>query len=105
MPYRSEWDTDAGATNNDCGPASIAMVLDHYGENVKIDEIFAKTGADKGMISVNQLQKAIAAYGYTSNYEKNVTPARIKELIDKDLPPIALIHYGSLVSKIGRAHV
>jgi ABC-type bacteriocin/lantibiotic exporter with double-glycine peptidase domain len=98
VPYKSQWDDDAKGTRNDCGPASIAMLLNYYGENVKTDDVFARTGAGQGLITINQIQKAIASYGYTSTYEKNQTPARIKELIDKDTPPMLLVHYGSLNS-------
>lgn len=98
VAYKSQWDTDAGGTKNDCGPTSIAQILNYYGENLTTDQVFAATGAGLGLISIAQMQKAIASFGYTSHYEKGQSPARLKELIDQDMPVIMLVHYGSLIS-------
>jgi ABC-type bacteriocin/lantibiotic exporter with double-glycine peptidase domain len=98
VPYKSQWDADAKGTRNDCGPASIAMILNFYGERVTTDQVFKETGAGPNLITINQLQKAISAFGYTSHYEQNVSPQRIKDLIDRDTPSILLVHYGSLNS-------
>lgn len=98
VPYKSQWDDDAKGTQNDCGPASIAMILNYFGENVTTDQVFQKTGAGKGLISVAQMQAAIAAFGYTSERRLNQTFNDVKKLIDSNIPFIALVHYGSLKS-------
>ncbi len=98
VKYKSQWDNDAGKTKNDCGPASIAMILNYYGESLTTDTVFEKTEADQGLIGWDELQKAIKSFGYIPHLERNATPERIRELIDQNLPPIVLVHYGSLNS-------
>lgn len=98
VPFKSQWDSDAEATRNDCGPASIAMVLNHLGIKASTDAVFAKTGAGLGLITVAQLQKAITAYGLRSEFLTNCTPEKLKELLEQGIAPIALVHYGSLKS-------
>lgn len=98
VPYKSQWDADAVGTNNDCGPASIAMILNYYGENLTTDQVFRATGAGQGLISFLQMKKAIESFGYVYHEERNTTPDRIYQLLQNDTPPIALVHYGSLES-------
>lgn len=98
VPYKSQWDSDADKTGNDCGPASIAMILNYFGENLTTNQVFDKTGADQGLISVSQMQKAISAFGYSSMRKLSQTPVLLKSYIDQNLPVIALVHYGSLNS-------
>ena len=38
-PYKSQWDPDAGKGWNNCGPASIAMVLGYYGKDISVDDV------------------------------------------------------------------
>jgi len=98
--YKSQWDNDATGTINDCGPTCIAMILNYYGEKTTTDEIFKKTGASVNtLINFQQLYNAISFYGYTYELIRNSNPQKIKELIDKGIPPIALIHYGDLSSR------
>jgi len=99
VPYKSQWDDDARGTINDCGPASVAMILNFYGLNVTTDEVFGRTGAGSGMISVQQLQQAIASYGFSSRYIKGSSPTELKRLIDNGIPVICLVHYGDLSSR------
>jgi predicted double-glycine peptidase len=96
--YKSQWDDDAKASNNDCGPASIAMILNYYGLNVTTDQVFAKTGADGGLISIAKMQNAIINLGYESEFKKNISVDDLKNYINQDIPVIALVHYGSLNS-------
>lgn len=100
VPYKSQWDGDAGKTANDCGPTSIAMILNYYekADRYTTNEVFDKTGAGQGLISFDQLEKAISALGYTYTREYSCTPARLKQLLDQDTPPIALVKYGNLKS-------
>lgn len=99
VPYKSQWDSDAKASKNDCGATSIAMILEFYGLNVTSDEVFKETGAGPGCITIPQLQKAISAFGFTNKYEKGQSTQRLKGLIDNGIPVIALVHYGDLSSR------
>lgn len=96
--YLSQWDPTAGGTNNDCGPACLAMTLNFYGEKLTVNEVFKKTGAGTGLISWTQLQTAVKAFGYIPHLERKATLDRVKLLIDAFTPPILLVHYGSLLS-------
>lgn len=98
VPYKSQWDADAGKTFNDCGPASIAMFLAYDGVQATTDEVFTKTGAGQGLIDIAHMQKALNEYGYTSTFVTGQSPDKIKQLIDSDTPVIALVHYGDLKS-------
>lgn len=98
VPYKSQWDDDARKTNNDCGPASIAMILNYFGENYTTDQIFQKTGAGQGLINIGQIQKAISACGYESTFQANLSVDNLRRILDQKVPVIALVHYGSLNS-------
>lgn len=98
VPYKSQWDQDAGRSNNDCGPASIAMVLNYYGEKLTTDAVHVLTEAGGGLIGFSQLLTAIRALGYQGERLARQTPEVIKQYIDKDIPVIALVKYGSLES-------
>jgi hypothetical protein len=99
VPYSSQWDSDAQGTQNDCGPCSIKMILNFFGENVTTDQIFKLAGAGGGLITVAQLQKAIKALGYESKWLINQAPNNIKSYIDQGIPVIPLVRYKDLQSK------
>lgn len=96
VPYKSQWDDDAKGTQNDCGPASIAMILNYYGEKLTTDQVYQKTEAGAGLIGIDQMIKAIEAFGYTSFRKVQSNVAELKSYLDKGLPAIALVKYGSL---------
>lgn len=98
VPYSSQWDQDAKRTNNDCGPASIKMILNYFGENVTTDQVFDLTGAGKGLISISQMKTGISKLGYTAQYVPTGSVELLKGYIDKGIPVIVLVHYGSLNS-------
>lgn len=98
VPYKSQWDDDARGTANDCGPSSISMILNYYGEQTTTDQIYKATGAGLGLITIAQMQKAITSHGYDSQFKQNVSIEELKGLLDKNIPVIALVHYGSLNS-------
>jgi len=98
--YKSQWDNDASGSNDDCGPACLAQILNFYGENVTTDEIFWKTGAaSNALITFAQLYRAISSYGYNDELFINSNRDKIKELINKGIPAVALVHYGNLSTR------
>ena len=99
VAYKSQWDDDARGTKNDCGPACLAMILNYYGENVTTDEVFGRTGAGSGLITIHQLQQAISSYGYSSKYIKGSSPDELKKLVSAGIPVVTLVHYGDLSSR------
>lgn len=99
VPYKSQWDDDATATVNDCGPASIAMILSFYNKELSTNDVFYASGAGQGYVTFAQMTKAIADYGFKYDILNGQSIAKLKSLIDQGLPPIALIHYGALSSR------
>ena len=100
VKFKSQWDSDGGISKDDCGPTCLAMILNYYGEKVTTDEVFKATGAgiDK-YVTISQLIKAGNKWGYKGHWEINCTEKRLEQLLDKRLPPIALIHYEPLSSR------
>jgi putative cell wall-binding protein/uncharacterized protein YvpB len=43
VPFQSQWDFDAQNGGNDCGPASLTMVLHYYGKPVQFADVSAAT--------------------------------------------------------------
>lgn len=100
VPYASQWDISANLSKDDCGPACISMILNYYGENTNINDVFTKTGAKKdSLISIAQMQTAIKSWGYESTYEIGKTWDDCRKLLNENTPVILLIHYGPLSSR------
>lgn len=98
VAFKSQWDQDAGRSNNDCGPASIAMILNFYGEKLTTDAVHVLTEAGSGLIGFNHLLKAISALGYKGERLARQSPSVIKSYLDMNIPVIVLVKYGSLES-------
>lgn len=100
VAYSSQWDSDAALSKDDCGPACIKMVLNFFGENLTIDQIFKKTGAPvNSLISIPQMITAITAYGYKATYFTGQTIDQLKNYLQQGIPVITLVHYGALTSR------
>jgi hypothetical protein len=99
VPYKSQWDNDATSSSNDCGPASVAMVLSYFGKTVSTDEVSRLANAGTGLVSVNQLKQAVSSLGFASSFVTSLTPALIDDSLKNNTPLIVLVHYGSLVSR------
>jgi hypothetical protein len=96
IPYKSQYDPDADEFRNDCGPASLAMILNGFGINVSTNAVYRKTGAKaNNYTSVSQLMRASLSYGLAFNYFNHWTVGRLTELIGEGRPVIALVHYGA----------
>lgn len=98
LPYISQWDEEAKASKNDCGPVSLTMVLRKYGEKFTSDEIFKKTGTGSGYTSFQQLINVAKSLGYNSEYKSNQSTITLKNLLSQGLTPLVLVQYGKLVS-------
>lgn len=99
VPYTSQWDDEASDIRDDCGSASIDMILSYYGENYTVNDIVKRTGVLTGLVSVSALMKAIKSYGFNCEYLRGCTPDFLKSLLVKNIIPIALVHYGDLSSR------
>lgn len=100
VTYKSQWDSDADDSKNDCGAASLAMCINYFGGNVTTDTVFQKTGekVDDG-INFTQLQQAATAFNFklVGSINKNIDD--IKNLIDRGIPAIVVVHYEFLPNK------
>jgi hypothetical protein len=38
VPYKTQWDENAGKGWNNCGPASVAMVIAYYGKDISVED-------------------------------------------------------------------
>lgn len=102
VTYSSQWDPDAKGSVNDCGPASLKMILKFYGEETTTDEVFKRTGAGPGLITIGQMKQAVESYGFTCEFKTGLTPQNLRELLDQQILSVALVHYGSLISRQDR---
>lgn len=98
--YKSQWDSEASETRDDCGPACTSMTLDFYGLKTTINEVFKKTKAAKDvLITIAQMTTAISSYGYVSKFLTNQTIESLKSYLDRGIPVMALVHYGDFTSR------
>lgn len=93
---------DEDYSNNDCGPASLAMWLNGYGRTLSIDDVSKATGLQRGYLYTMpaDLIRAARMYGINLAHKfGTATVASIKAEIDKAHPVIVLIHYGSMPTR------
>jgi len=95
IPYKSQYDPDASEFRNDCGPASLAMILQAFGINVSTNAVYRKTGTEANRyVSVSQLMRAGLSYGVAFDYFYNWTIEDLKEKLQQGRTMITLVHYG-----------
>lgn len=99
VPYHSQEDPDDNVTRDTCGPTSVAMVFDFYGESHSGDEVFQQTGAGSGLISVQQLLTAIEAFGFKAEYKTGLQFSDIQNYLKQGIAPIALVKAQYLTSR------
>lgn len=98
IPYRSQWDPDAKDHFADCGPTSLAMILNARGDPITPDQVYKFIG-ERGAsqyTSFTDLKTAAAARGLTMtrmNFVPNTCLADLKARIDNGKPFIALVNY------------
>src|SRR2546423_2363710 len=101
VPFVSQEDPQANENPADnCGPATISMILTYLGLKVSPNDIFEKTGAVKGeLITIDKLRAAISFYGFTSELRVGCTVNDLAQLLSEGIAPIALVHYENLTSR------
>ena len=102
IPYKSQYDEDAGQFRNDCGPACVAMVLNGLGKNVSTNAVYHRTGASaNGYVSVSQMIRAAYTYKVDFDYFYPWDLNDLKLAVKAGTAPITLIHYGAW-SRLGK---
>ncbi len=96
IAYKSQYDADAAASRNDCGPACLAMLLNALGVAATTDDVFQRTGAAAdGYVSMAQLMRVGESYGAPLEFRKGWTLPDLRARLDLARPVIALVHYGA----------
>ena len=96
IPYKSQYDADAEDFRNDCGPASLAMILHAFGVNVSTNTVYRKTGTKAHRyVSISQLMRAGLSYGAPFEYFYNWDLERLLNALRQGRPLITLVHYGA----------
>lgn len=98
VPYKSQHESDSQISNNDCGPASLAMVLEFLGTPISVGEVLRKLGNPKGYTSLGELGLVASSFGYNVETGNNASFNDIKFYIDRGLPVIVVGGYGYLES-------
>ena len=79
---------------NDCGPASIGMVLSYYGLPVNVQHISAATKpSPRSYMHVEQIGRYVSAYGLQTTNVRNANIGAAERLIRLGVPVIALTWY------------
>ena len=96
LAYKSQYDSDAAASRNDCGPACLAMVLNGLGVPATTDAVFQRTGAapDK-FISMAQLMRVGESYNAPLEFRKGLNLGELRGYLDLGKPLIALVQYAA----------
>jgi hypothetical protein len=91
LVYRSQWDVDAKFVKSDCGPTSLAMLLDYRGIHIAIDDISRTCGLGpaKKYTTAGDLVNAARAYGL----ELAPVSGWTLEQFAARTPCIVLVHY------------
>ncbi len=96
VAYKSQYDPDAAASRNDCGPACLAMLLNALGISATTDAVFHRSGArSDGYISMAQLMRVGDSYAAPLEFRKGCGLAQLRAWLDLARPLIALVHYGA----------
>lgn len=96
LAHKSQYDPDAAASRNDCGPACLAMLLNGLGVAATTDAVFQRTGAAAdGYVSMAQLMRVGESYGAPLEFRKGWKLGDLRARIDLARPMIALVHYGA----------
>lgn len=96
IPYKSQYDLDADEGRNDCGPASIAMLLHGFGINASTNAVFRKTGAKSNQyVSIGQLMRAATSYGIAFDFFYNWSIPQLIDGLQHGKAIMTLVHYGA----------
>lgn len=90
LPFHSQKYNDI---INDCGPVSTQMILHGYtGEVVPVESYYTMLGEKPGSLqSGSNLVKFLALKGVNANLVHDMSVSRLRNLIDNEIPLIALI--------------
>jgi hypothetical protein len=102
VPYTSQKAPGANLHNNDCGAASMSMMLKAFGlaKDLTVDELYDAvnpTNADVGLAAGSIISK-MSAIGLKASWKVFSSPAELFTTLQAGKPVIALIHYEPMVT-------
>ncbi|MCB9008588.1 MAG: C39 family peptidase [Ardenticatenaceae bacterium] len=106
IPYRSQWDKDAKDHSGDCGPTSVAMLLNGKRVAITPDELYSYIGVRPKFTYIPDLKNAAWGAGQlTLTYEKyansNQALQALRKNIDNGHAFIALVKYKPWIKLTG----
>lgn len=106
IPYRSQWDSDAKDHSSDCGPTSVAMLLNGKGVAITPDELYTYIGVRPKFTYIPDLKNAAWGAGQlTLTYKRyanaNQALQGLRDNIDNGRAFIALVKYKPWVKLTG----
>jgi hypothetical protein len=104
IPYMSQNNkVSANDSSTDCGAACLAMGLNSYDEDVTVNDVFRKTGAQPGQpISFAQLQTAAVAFGYYLEDKRDQTLYILRAML-RDGARIILLVNARYINQPGKS--
>lgn len=105
VPYSSQWDNDATISKNDCGAASIKMVLQYFGiKDVTTDKIVTDLGLNGGQYTSiahikDYLSRNKLEFEYYSGEDQAYQFNKMKSCLDRGMPCFTVVHYGEFNSR------
>jgi len=95
VPYIPQIGPNADAHNNDCGAASVLMLLKAYHQiEMTVDEFYTTFNISKDVyLSVSQLRNALSSRGISTDYKANLTIQDVFAKLALGIPLIALFRY------------
>jgi hypothetical protein len=106
IPYRSQWDKDAKDHSGDCGPTSVAMLLNGKRVAITPDELYTYIGVRPKFTYIPDLKNAAWGAGqltltYKTYANANQALQGLRENIDHGHAFIALVKYKPWVRLTG----
>ena len=99
IPWLSQLGPEAAYSNNDCGPADVAMIARWRGETLAtVDTASRATGLAKGYAYTmpGHLITAARVFGINLAQATGLTISGLKADVDLGYPTIVLVHYATL---------
>lgn len=98
VPYKSQMAATAGYSNNDCGPACLAMMIGATGNDVTVDSLYQHPSIRgvTGLLSITTLQAVGKAYGMPLTFAR-LNPDTLRQKIDSGRPVFLLVDYRPIV--------
>lgn len=106
IPYRSQWDTDAKDHSSDCGPTSVAMLLNGKRVAITPDELYTYIGVRPKFTYIPDLKNAAWGAGqlnltYKAYANSQQALQELRKNIDNGYAFIALVKYKPWIKLTG----